>query len=212
MEHVEGTPLVPVDSPRKLLDLATQIAHGMAAAHGAGFVHRDLKPDNILVTREGRIKILDFGLAKQVTAAAAAEVDVTLTKALTGQASVLGTPRYVAPEQAHGQTTDARGDQFSFGLILYEMATGKTAFQRPSAAETMTAIIREDAEPLPATVPAPIRWVIERCLAKDPAERYDSTQDLYRELRHARDHLSDTTVPSAISLNSQPMFAVDVGL
>src|SRR5439155_6090321 len=99
---------------------ANQMADGMAAAHEAGFVHRDLKADNILVTRDGRIKILDFGLAKRV--AAAAEVNETRTRALTVEGSVLGTPRYMAPEQARGQATDARGDQFSFGLILYEMA------------------------------------------------------------------------------------------
>src|SRR5688572_19516120 len=167
MEHIEGSPLAAVESPRKLLDLATQVADGMAAAHEAGFVHRDLKPDNILVTRDGRVKILDFGLAKQM--ATASEVDATLTRALTGGGTVLGTPRYMAPEQARGQTTDLRGDQFSFGVILYEMATGKTPFPRGSTAETMTAIIREVADPMPATVPAHFRWYIKRCLEKYPA-------------------------------------------
>ncbi len=193
LEYVEGTPLAPVEDPRKLLDLAVQVADGMAAAHAAGFVHRDLKPDNILVTREGRVKILDFGLARQVAAAGA---NATVTNVLTVEGSVMGTPRYMAPEQARGEPTDARGDQFSFGLIVYEMATGKPAFHRASVAETMTAIIRENVDPLPAAVPAPIRWVVERCLAKDPGERYDSTRDLYRELRLARERLSDTLIAS----------------
>src|SRR5215831_15529231 len=197
MEYIEGTQLAPVDNPRKLLELGTQIADGMAAAHEAGFVHRDLKPDNILVTREGRVKILDFGLVKSLKAAAA-EAGETQTKVLTGEGAVLGTPRYMAPEQARGQTSDSRGDQFSIGLILYEMATGKQPFHRGSQAETLTAIIREDAEPLPATVPTPVRWIIERCLAKDPAERYHSTRDLHLELRHAREHLTDSNaIPGA---------------
>jgi serine/threonine protein kinase len=99
----------------------------------------------------------------------------------------------MSPEQARGEEVDARSDQFSFGLIVYELAARKRAFARPSAAETMAAIIRDEAEPLPPSVPAPVRWVVERCLAKDPAERYDSTRDLYRELKHAREHLSEAS-------------------
>src|SRR4029077_21132605 len=99
------------------------------------------------------------------------------------------TVSYMSPEQARGEDVDARSDQFAFGLIVYEMAARKRAFVRASAAETMTAIIREEAEPLPPDVPAPLRWVVERCLAKDPAERYDSTRDLYRELKLARERL-----------------------
>jgi eukaryotic-like serine/threonine-protein kinase len=104
---------------------------------------------------------------------------------------VLGTVSYMSPEQARGEEVDARSDQFAFGLIVYEMAAGKRAFVRPSAAETMAAIIRDEAEPLPPSVPAPVRWVVERCMAKDPAERYDSTRDLYRELKLARERLSE---------------------
>jgi serine/threonine protein kinase len=189
LEYVEGVPVGPADSPRKLLDLAIQIADGLAAAHAAGLVHRDLKPDNILVTRDGRVKILDFGLAKQ--AASSAPTDTVGTMVVTVPGTLMGTVAYMSPEQARAQPLDARSDQFSLGLILYEMAAGQRAFQRESAAETMTAIIREDPSPLPASVPAPLRWVIERCLSKDPAERYDSTRDLYRELRQVREHLSD---------------------
>ena len=105
----------------------------------------------------------------------------------------MGTVAYMSPEQARGEEVDARSDQFSFGLLVYEMAAGKRAFVRPSAAETMAAIIREEAAPLPPSVPAPLRWVVERCLAKDPAERYDSTRDLYRELKLARERLSEAS-------------------
>src|ERR1019366_7892096 len=107
--------------------------------------------------------------------------------------TVMGTVAYMSPEQARGEEVDARSDQSSFGLIVYELAAGKRAFARASATETMAAIIRDEAEPLPPSVPAPLRWVVERCLAKDPAERYDSTRDLYRELKHAREHLSESS-------------------
>ncbi len=192
MEFVEGSPLAVVNGTRKLLDLAVQIADGMAAAHAAGIIHRDLKPDNILVTREGRIKILDFGLAK--TAGIGSPNDeATHTMPITDPGTVVGTAAYMSPEQARGNADlTPQSDQFSFGLILYELAAGKRAFERDSRAETMTAIIREEAAPLPASVPAPLRWVIERLLAKDPAERYDSTRDLYRELRQLRERISVT--------------------
>jgi serine/threonine protein kinase len=192
MEFVEGSPIAMADGVRKLLDVAVQIADGLAAAHAGGILHRDLKPDNILVTREGRVKVLDFGLAKSLTSRPAD--DATLTIGLTDPGTVVGTVNYMSPEQARGDVNlTPQSDQFSFGLVLYELATGKRAFQRGSAAETMTAIIREDAEPLPASTPAPLRWVIERLLAKESAERYDSTRDLYRELRQIRDRLSQAT-------------------
>src|SRR5262249_32868750 len=111
----------------------------------------------------------------------------------------VGTIAYMSPEQAVGRDLDARSDQFSFGLILYELACGKRAFARPSSAETMAAIIRDEPEALPADVPRPLVWIIERCLAKDPAQRYESTGDLYRELSTVRQHLSEITqtgVPS----------------
>jgi hypothetical protein len=198
MEYVDGSPVAPTDNPRKLLDIGIQIADGLSAAHASGFVHRDLKPDNILVTREGRAKILDFGLARQP--APAADSDATQTVS-TNPGTILGTVAYMSPEQARGQHLDHRSDQFSFGLVLYEMAAGKRAFRRPSGPETMAAIIRDDPDPLPPNVAAPIRWVVQRCLAKDPAERYDSTRDLYQEMRLAREHLSDAI---AIAAPRQP--------
>ncbi len=203
MEYVEGSPVTPVDTPRKLLDIAVQMSDGLAAAHAAGIIHRDLKPDNVLITRDGRVKILDFGLAK----AAHREIgvdDATRTidpadRVLTDPGTTVGTVAYMSPEQARGQTNlTAQSDQFSLGLVLYELAAGKRAFRRDTRAETMTAIIREDAEPLPGNVPAPLRWILERLLQKEPAERYDSTNDLYRELRQLRSRLSETVSASAI--------------
>lgn len=191
MEFVEGAPVAAVDTTRKLLDIAVQIAEGLAAAHGAGIIHRDLKPDNILITREGRVKILDFGLAKTVTAGTAP--DATRTVGVTGAGSTIGTIAYMSPEQARASAElTPQSDQFSLGLVLFELASGQRAFRRDSAAEVMTAIIREDADQLPPSVPPQLRWVIERLLAKDPADRYDSTRDLYRELRQIRDRLSES--------------------
>jgi Tol biopolymer transport system component/predicted Ser/Thr protein kinase len=202
MEFVEGAAIASVDTPRKLLDIAVQIADGLAAAHAAGIIHRDLKPDNILITRDGRVKILDFGLAKTVTVDNK-HADATRTIACTDAGTTIGTIAYMSPEQARGSPDlTAQSDQFSFGLVLYELAAGRRAFPRGSAAETMTAIIREEAEPLPATVPAPMRWIVERLLAKDPADRYDSTRDLYRELRQVRDRLSESTTTSGVQAAS----------
>jgi len=203
MEYVEGAPITPVDTPRKLLDIAVQMSDGLAAAHATGIIHRDLKPDNVLITRDGRVKILDFGLAKAAHSAIGAD-DPTRTiyseeRAITDPGTAVGTVAYMSPEQARGQTNlTAQSDQFSLGLVLYELVAGKRAFRRATKAETMAAIIREDAEPLPGNVPAPLRWVIERLLQKEPAERYDSTGDLYRELRQLRDRLSETASASAI--------------
>lgn len=188
MEFVDGVPVQAPDSTRKLLDIAAQIADGLAAAHSAGIVHRDLKPDNILISTSGRVKILDFGVAKQTFAGRA---DATITATQPGM--IVGTVAYMSPEQARGQELDARSDQFAAGLILYEMAAGKPAFSRDTAAELLTAIIREEPEPLPAHIPAPIRWVIERCLSKDPDNRFDTTRGLFLELRHLRDRISETT-------------------
>ena len=195
MEMVDGAPVAPPDSPRKLVDLAVQMADGLAAAHAAGIVHRDLKPDNILVTRDGRVKILDFGLATERGAMLGGHDASTV--AGTEPGAILGTVSYMSPEQARGATIlGPQSDQFALGLVLYELAASTRAFRRNSAAETLAAIIRDDPDPLPGTTPAPLRWVIDRLLAKDPADRYDSTRDLHRELRHIRDRLSEVTSAS----------------
>ena len=186
--------------PRKILDIAAQVADGLAAAHAAGIVHRDLKPENIMLAKEGRVKILDFGLARRAsganfaTASGSEETshpDSDATSASTQAGVVIGTAAYMSPEQATGKVLDYRSDQFSFGLILYALATGKHAFIRPSAVETMAAIVREDPPPIEEKLPAPLKWIIDRCLAKEPEQRYESTRDLYSELRNLRDDLSD---------------------
>lgn len=196
MELVPGDCLTAGGSVRELLNRAIQIADGMAAAHAAGIVHRDLKPANIRVTPEGLVKILDFGLAKSVvTATATAPGDATQTMdaaPLTEPGHTIGTAAYMSPEQARGNgNLTVQSDQFSFGVILCELLSGKHPFLRDSVAETMTAIIREQPEPLPSDIPAPLRWTVEHLLSKAPAERYDSTRDLHRELLRIRERLSN---------------------
>uniref|UniRef100_Q029X8 Serine/threonine protein kinase n=1 Tax=Solibacter usitatus (strain Ellin6076) TaxID=234267 RepID=Q029X8_SOLUE len=200
-ELVDGHPFpVPTTPLRRLLDLAVQIADGLAAAHAAGFIHRDLKPANILLSRDGRAKILDFGLAKRV---GGLQSDSNQTQTATQAGVVVGTVAYMSPEQARGVALDIRSDQFSFGLVLYEMITGKRPFVRQTAPETMTAILREQAEPLPADVPPPLRWIVERCLAKEPADRYDTTRGLYLELRNLRDHMAEVSTGSTPVASTQ---------
>jgi len=187
-------------SIRKLLDIAVQIADGMAAAHAARITHRDLKPANIMLTPEGRVKILDFGLAKQASLPTSSP-DETMTVQQTTPGMILGTVHYMSPEQARGTPADHRSDQFSFGLILYEMASGTKAFDRPETIQTMSAILTDEPPPIEVRIPEPLRWAIDRCLAKNPAQRYESTSDLYRDLKNIRDHLSvNSTAQSAVRL------------
>ena len=182
---------------RKLLDIATQVADGLAAAHAAGFVHRDLKPENIMLARDGRVKILDFGLARHDPQSPTTPLS-TLTFVPDGADSgsgtkvgpVLGTARYMSPEQAFGKPADYRSDQFSFGLFFMNWSR-QTGLRQGSTVETMAAIVREEPPPLDEKLPAPLRWIIDRCLQKEPEQRYESTRDLYQELRNLRDHLSE---------------------
>ena len=208
MELVDGKTLrevlaagsVPI---KRILHLATQVADGLAKAHEAGIVHRDLKPENLMITKDGLVKILDFGLAKMAPQIGTGEGTETLSATGTEPGVILGTVGYMSPEQASGQVVEFRSDQFSLGAILYEMVTGKRAFQRSTAAETLSAIIREEPEALAAAnpkAPVPLRWVVERCLAKDPRERYGSTWDLARELKSVRDHLSELGSPESAAV------------
>jgi predicted ATPase len=202
MELIEGKTLreLLVAGPlpiRKAIEIAAQAAEGLAKAHEAGIAHRDLKPENLMVSEDGFVKILDFGLAK--LAPSGEEVSQTHTTSAwqTGAGVVLGTVHYMSPEQASGGTLDFRSDQFSFGLVFYEMLTGKRAFPRRTAPEILVAIMREQAEPIGAQnpdAPAPLCWAIERCLAKDPHKRYASTRDLARELAAIRDRFSEKQV------------------
>jgi Tol biopolymer transport system component len=200
MEKVEGTSLRQAISSsalpmKKLLPIAIQIADGLAAAHEAGIVHRDLKPENVMLTRDDRVKILDFGLAKLAPAGSEGSGAAHMPNETgTFPGTVLGTVGYMSPEQAQGAPVDHRSDQFSFGSVLYEMATGKRAFRGKSAIDTLAAILNEDPMPvgeLNPRAPVPLRWIIERCHAKEPDRRYTSTRDLARDLEALRDHSSE---------------------
>src|SRR5262249_3967040 len=154
-----------------VLEIGEQIADGLAKAHGAGILHRDLKPDNLMISKDGFVKILDFGLAKLAPVDGHDETSEAPTQArpATSAGAVMGTAGYMSPEQASGRAVDFRSDQFSLGAVLYEMVTGKRAFARKTNAETLVAIIREepeDASRLAPRSPAPLRWLIERCLEK----------------------------------------------
>src|SRR6202047_3792501 len=197
MELVEGKTLRELlgSGPlpmRKAIEIAAQVAEGLTKAHEAGIAHRDLKPENLMISHDGLVKILDFGLAK-LGLPSGEEPDIG-ARSQTPAGLILGTVGYMSPEQASGDRLDFRSDQFSFGLVLYEMVTGKRPFQRSTAAETLVAILREPPEPITRQnrdAPAPMCWAIERCLAKEPDKRYVSTRDLARELATIRDRFSE---------------------
>ena len=192
-ERISGAPL----PQRKAIDYALQIARGLAAAHEKGIIHRDIKPDNVFITDDGRVKILDFGLAKLNAANNVSEpqTEVPTRKVNTDPGTVMGTVGYMSPEQLKGQPADHRSDIFSFGAILYEMLSGKRAFRGASMAETMSAILREDPPDLSATnktISPALERVVRHCLEKNPAERFHSARDL----AFAIESLSGTAIAS----------------
>src|SRR5277367_2907517 len=209
MELLEGQPLdrlisadgLPAD---RIIEIAGAIAEALAAAHEKGIVHRDLKPANVMVTNEGRVKVLDFGLAKDVGAQSAS--DATLTSAGHTQVGVvMGTPAYMSPEQVSGRPLDHRSDIFSFGVLLHEMATGRRPFEGSSSAELISSILRDnppsvtDARP---ELPSDLARVIRRCLEKDPRYRMQTARDVSNEFRD----LVRTTRPTPISSSTaRPM-------
>ena len=213
MELIEGQTLrglmasgpMPV---KEALRIAAKVADVLASAHERGVIHRDLKPENVMISRDGYVKLLDFGLAKVRLSFASGDKTQPLTHTTAGH--VFGTASYMSPEQAAGRVVDFRSDQFSLAVILYEMLTGRRPFDRASSAETLTAIIREDPPTMDivdASGGRELQQIMDRCLAKSPQDRYASTRDLARDLRDLRNRLTSGSDPTDRSLRTFGMQA-----
>ena len=215
-QHIEGAAL----PQRKAIDYAMQVARGLAAAHEKGVVHRDLKPDNIFVLNDGRVKILDFGLAKLTQAEAFGSgvpdlqtVDHAHSNTTPGQ--VMGTVGYMSPEQVRAQPTDHRTDIFAFGAILYEMISGKRAFKRDSSIETMNAILKEEPEELQEVLPnltPGLDRVVRHCLEKNPAQRFQSASDIAFDLETISSHSGTSARLAAVSEPRRSYWKLAAGL
>ena len=217
MQLVEGLPLDRVIpsaglSIEQIIDIASALGDALAAAHEKGIVHRDLKPANVMVSSEGRVKVLDFGLAKDVRAN---PVDATMTSASQTQVGVvMGTPAYMSPEQTSGRPLDHRTDIFSLGVVLHEMSTGQRPFHGNSSAELVSAILRDAAPPvtdLRPDLPSDLARVIRRCLEKDPRHRMQTARDVSNEFRDLARQSSTKMAPPTIS-TSRNAAAADSGV
>src|SRR5579872_1230865 len=188
---------------RRAVDYGMQIAQGLASAHDSGIVHRDLKPENIFITPDGRVKILDFGLAKLARPEPTLDEGATMDAEVTSAGVVLGTVGYMSPEQVKGEPADARSDIFGLGTVLYEMLSGNRAFHRDTAAETMTAILKEEPAEL-STLSKPVspamERIVRRCLEKKPLQRFQSARDLAFNL----EGVSGISSPSATGVAASP--------
>jgi len=184
---------------KEVVSIAAQVAEGLAAAHSAGVVHRDLKPRNVMLTEDGRAKILDFGLGKVTPTVASSDDPTVEIRDLTDSQAVVGTAGYMAPEQVTNGRIDNRTDQFAFGAMLYEMLTGERAFRRDSPVQTMAAVVEDEPTPLlelTPTAPYELVTIVQRCLEKDPTRRYASTLDLARDLENARAGFTPSAWPT----------------
>jgi serine/threonine-protein kinase len=219
MELVEGESLDTIIAPgglplNRFLEIAVPFAEALSAAHERGIVHRDLKPGNVMVTPAGHVKVLDFGLARVEAAEGSPNPNLTSTPTqsraeLTGQGQVFGTVAYMSPEQTRGARVDARSDVFSFGVVLYQMATGERPFQGASAVDLISSILRDTPRPvadLRADLPPGLARIVRRCLEKEPRDRYQTSRDVYNELKELRAEAS--SAPPALSAVRPPSGAV----
>ena len=204
LDHFIPAGGMPLD---RFFDLAVPIADALSAAHARGIAHRDLKPGNIMVTGDGRVKVLDFGLAKLLQEAPEAESSESPTESGTAEGELRGTVPYMSPEQAQGRSVDHRSDIFSLGVILHELATGERPFQGECSAEILSSILRDAARPvtgLRPDLPRHLARIVRRCLEKDPGRRYQVTQDLRNDLEDLRKEIVSESPGSRTEAETRP--------